>query len=839
MARTRKNEKDTSIVDLAQSVGLTLLNDAKNVEVSDWLPTKIPNLDYILGGGIPFGRVTEIYGKNQSGKCLTKDTLVLTPGGYKTVEDVFEQSGNTTTATKKTVPAEVELINRHGEVEKTSHLTFNGNLPLLSIKTRTGSKQKVTKNHPLLVMSDEGLGVHEWKKAGHLKVGDYVVSRRGDNVFGTDNTLSKHEAYVVGMLVADGSYANTRLSFTNNQENLVEMVEDYFSSLGGEPKKYKKEGSDSYDIHLNNKKIVNEWYAKLGLQPGKAIDKAVPKAILESPEDVQVAFISGYFECESSLGKNHLEVTSASLVLLSQIQVMLKNMGIVTSLKNKKVKAYPDTHYETLQVYGENLLKLVGKLEFTTQQRKGSVDIQKETVPVEGKGSFDIVPNIQSLLKAYYNTTDPALRTRETYTVVNGMSKYKNSVGRKLVTNLLELLPDGNARLKGLLEDAIKPEFFYDRVVSVDNLSEEPTFDFVLPETRSFIAESNINHNSTLAVNLTKNAQEFNIPTIWIDVEGTTTVDTLSSIGVDPTLDNIFIIQPAEGEFLTVEAIREKIKAIAEIFSESYPDMPILIIWDSLAQTPAQTELKDNYNDDRMGVKAKSITSMANQLGQIINKTNIAFIIINQARDDLKANPMFPTIKSTGGRAMEHWASLRLEVQKASQIKEKIVLPTGETKEEYVGHIFRVKTKKSKVSTPNRQAETFLISRPYTGLDFIENVYRQAVDEYKFISKGAWRKYQTESGEEISLRDKEWVPFLQSDEGLSVLTELFLKELKTYFPDDYAPLHNINMDVKGDYFLGIADKMYKGEDISEYTTTGKEEKPKEKKEEPKKEPKKE
>lgn len=68
MARKRKSEKqDVNVIDLGQGAGLTLMTDSTASHVSDWLPTMMPALDYILGGGIPFGRVTEIYGKEQSG----------------------------------------------------------------------------------------------------------------------------------------------------------------------------------------------------------------------------------------------------------------------------------------------------------------------------------------------------------------------------------------------------------------------------------------------------------------------------------------------------------------------------------------------------------------------------------------------------------------------------------------------------------------------------------------------------------------------------------------------------------------------------------------------------
>ena len=188
---------------------------------------------------------------------------------------------------------------------------------------------------------------------------------------------------------------------------------------------------------------------------------------------------------------------------------------------------------------------------------------------------------------------------------------------------------------------------------------------------------------------------------------------------------------------------------------------------------------------------------MTIQVGQLIAQTRTSLLIINQARDDLKVNPAYPQIKSTGGRAMEHWASVRLEVAKASQFKKKIEDPaTGKINETYAGHIFRIKTKKSKVSTPNQQAEVFLVSNPFVGLDFTENVYRSAVDQYGLISKGAWRAYTTDAGQEYKFYDKDWVPFLNSEEGQPVLKELFQKELITWFPDGFAPLNNkrINVD---------------------------------------------
>ena len=298
---------------------------------------------------------------------------------------------------------------------------------------------------------------------------------------------------------------------------------------------------------------------------------------------------------------------------------------------------------------------------------------------------------------------------------------------------------------------------------------------------------------STMAVHLTKMAIAFNTVVVWVDVEATCTKENLTQLGVDPS--KVFIVQPEEGETLTIEYVTGKVYEIVQTFGSA--DVPVMIIWDSLASTATEQQLKENFNPNQLGVVAKAIANMTIKLGQSIAQNKVSFVILNQSRDDLKANPLYPQIKSTGGKAMEHWASLRLEVAKASQFKKKVEdLATGKVSEMYAGHIFRVKTKKSKVSVPNQQAEVYLVSSPYVGLDFTENVYRSAVDQYGLISKGAWRAYTTDAGQEYKFYDKDWVPFLNSEEGQPVLKELFQKELITWFPDGFAPLNNkrINVD---------------------------------------------
>ena len=83
MARKRQSETvEAGTIDLTKELGLTSFRDTKFSSVADRLPTMIPQLDYILGGGLPFGRMVEVIGKNSSGKStfavhLTKIAQLL------------------------------------------------------------------------------------------------------------------------------------------------------------------------------------------------------------------------------------------------------------------------------------------------------------------------------------------------------------------------------------------------------------------------------------------------------------------------------------------------------------------------------------------------------------------------------------------------------------------------------------------------------------------------------------------------------------------------------------------------------------------------------------------
>ena len=424
------------------------------------------------------------------GKCISKDSVILTTEGYKTLEEIFNEKGISLDNKEEVVPIKYPLINRYGEVEYTSYFTKNGLRKTKKIKTDRGIEVVNTYNHPLLVREGHNF---VWKNTEDIKEGDILVSRKGDNQFGTDKTIdSTEEAYVLGCMIAD-SYMGVdhRLSFSNDKEELLKAVSDYWSTISSKETYYDThKKSKGITIHLHDKKATKDFYNKYDIELGVAKDKKVPKCILKSPKDIQLSFLSGYLECESSIREEgrDMEVTSASKELLKQIQLMLFNLGVDNSLTQKTVKGYEQNYYGRLRVKTRELKYLLSMLEFKTEQRKKQ---KGNILDKEYKSQYgNKIEGFRDTLKNYRNSLH--INKKE-------FSKYiqRDSISIDRLREILELYPGGEG--ENTLKRLADINVVYQKVESVEEGEVIPTFDVCMPKTHSFISNSIVNHNTEIA----------------------------------------------------------------------------------------------------------------------------------------------------------------------------------------------------------------------------------------------------------------------------------------------------------------------------------------------------
>ena len=221
---------------------------------------------------------------------------------------------------------------------------------------------------------------------------------------------------------------------------------------------------------------------------------------------------------------------------------------------------------------------------------------------------------------------------------------------------------------------------------------------------------------TTLAIHAMAEVQKQGGIAVIIDAEHAFDRFYAEKLGVDT--NELLIAQPDCGE--------QALDIADELIRSAAVD---LVVIDSVAALTPKAEIEGDMGDNRVGLQARLMSQALRKLTATINKTNTTCIFINQLRE--KIGVMFGNPETTtGGNALKFYASVRLDIRKASQIKEG---------DEVIGNQVRVKVVKNKVAPPFKKTEFDLM--------FNEGISRvgELVDmgaEYGILTKsGSWYSY--------------------------------------------------------------------------------------------------
>ena len=187
---------------------------------------------------------------------------------------------------------------------------------------------------------------------------------------------------------------------------------------------------------------------------------------------------------------------------------------------------------------------------------------------------------------------------------------------------------------------------------------------------------------TTLAIHAIAEAQKAGGIAAFIDAEHAFDRFYAAKLGVD--VDNLWISQPDNGE--------QALEIAEQLIRSSAID---IIVIDSVAALTPKAEIEGDMGENKVGLQARLMSQALRKLTSTISKTNTTCIFINQLRE--KIGVIFGNPETTtGGNALKFYASVRLDIRRASQIKDG---------EEVIGNQVRVKVVKNKVAPPFRKAE--------------------------------------------------------------------------------------------------------------------------------------
>jgi recombination protein RecA len=187
---------------------------------------------------------------------------------------------------------------------------------------------------------------------------------------------------------------------------------------------------------------------------------------------------------------------------------------------------------------------------------------------------------------------------------------------------------------------------------------------------------------TTLALHAIAEEQKKGGICAFIDAEHALDPQYARKVGVN--LDDLLISQPDTGEqALEITDTLVRSGAVS------------MIVIDSVAALTPKSELEGDMGDHQVGTQARLMSQAMRKLTGSISKSGCMVIFINQIR--MKIGVMFGSPETTsGGNALKFYASVRLDIRRLGQVKDR---------DEVIGNLTKVKVVKNKVAPPFKEVE--------------------------------------------------------------------------------------------------------------------------------------
>jgi len=279
---------------------------------------------------------------------------------------------------------------------------------------------------------------------------------------------------------------------------------------------------------------------------------------------------------------------------------------------------------------------------------------------------------------------------------------------------------------------------------------------------------------SYMAAQIAANAQKMGIDVVYFDSES-----AIDSVFLERVGCHLGDTPPADmGWFMYTQAhsVETVLETIEEMLGTNENSM--LFVWDSVAQTPCETDIAGDFNpQSSMALKPRILSKGVQKLTQPIANSRSTLLVLNQLKTNITSNvseAMTTPWFTPGGKSLPYTYSLRMWL---TSRKAKASFVTDENGFR-VGSEVKVTLKKSRFGTQGRQCTFKILWGAEAACIEDEESWFEAIKISESLqNSGAWYNLFYEDGTSEKFQASKWSEKLKIEKFRARVLQLMDEEI--------------------------------------------------------------
>ncbi|MHA1409158.1 MAG: LAGLIDADG family homing endonuclease [Candidatus Odinarchaeia archaeon] len=401
--------------------------------------------------------------------CVASDTRVVTERGIETIEELYirQQQGDPIIIATQ----ENNNSSRYTKINfRPAKVIYTGKKQVYALKLSNHQTIKATEDHKILTTNG-------YKELKDIRIGEEIIIQNqpsGSFYYTSDSSLV--DLYqMFGWFTGDGWFTKNKtfgLTFGPDDElafNKLVPVWKAFTASDAKPQTQK----NFVRCISSQRKSARRKFLDFGFKEARGPEKRIPKKIFTAPKDLQIAYLQGLFCADGTVHhkKPQIALSSASLDLLRDVQLLLLTLGIYSDIKYYVIRPRGRSQ-GALKISGENSFKFMNIIGFPLsikKQKKAEAILEKVRYISKTKTSLKVVSIEPVGITDVYDIHEPVTHSF----IAEGMVVHNCNLGS---INLSKFVKGGKIDFKGLKRIVWDAVHFLDNVIDVNK--------FPLPEIK-------------------------------------------------------------------------------------------------------------------------------------------------------------------------------------------------------------------------------------------------------------------------------------------------------------------------------------------------------------------